>query len=107
MSRHLDARGVDSDVADCAVLLVSELVTNAIVHGEPPVELLVRMPDDYLHVEVHDADREAPVHLPRAAPPPQERMGGRGLRLVQALASRWGLAEDESSKWVWFEIDLP
>jgi len=86
---------------------VSELVTNAIVHGEPPVELLVRIPDDYLHIEVHDADREAPVHLPRAAPLPQDRMGGRGLRLVDALSSRWGLAEDDTGKWVWFEIDLP
>jgi len=107
MARHLGARGIDGEVADSAVLLVSELVTNAIVHGEPPVELRVRIPDDLLHVEVHDADREAAVHLPRPAPLPHERMGGRGLRLVDRLSSRWGLAEDDRGKWIWFEIDLP
>lgn len=107
MSRHLDARGVDGAVADSAILLVSELVTNAIVHGAPPVELRVCIPDDHLHVEVHDADREAAVHLPRAASLPHERMGGRGLRLVDSLSSRWGLDEDERGKWIWFEIDLP
>lgn len=106
MLTHLRARGVDSDVTDSAVLLVSELVTNAILHGEPPVELRIGLPAGRVHVEVHDADREAALHLPTSSSMSQERLGGRGLRLVDALASRWGLDEDDSGKCVWFEIDL-
>jgi anti-sigma regulatory factor (Ser/Thr protein kinase) len=106
MSRHLDARGIDGEVADNAILLVSELVTNAILHGEAPVAVRVQIPDDHLHVEVHDADSEATVLVPRAALLPQERLGGRGLRLVDTLASRWGLAAYERGKCIWFEIDL-
>jgi anti-sigma regulatory factor (Ser/Thr protein kinase) len=105
MAAHLQAQGINGEVADSAVLLVSELVTNAILHGEPPVELRVDTPQDHVHIEVHDGDREALVLLPRAAPLPHDRMGGRGLRLVQSLSSRWGLDEDDRGKCVWFEID--
>ena len=106
MSAHLRDRGIDGDVADSAVLLVSELVTNAILHGEPPVELRVGVPPGLLRVEVHDGDREAPVPMPQELGPSRERMGGRGLRLVEALSSRWGLCEDDDGKTLWFEIDL-
>jgi len=117
VTRHLDERGVDDAITDSAVLLVSELVTNAIVHGEPPIELRVQVPTDVVRVEVYDSDPEALLALPglstsppaatsASALPPMERLGGRGLRLVDALASRWGLDEDESGKCVWFEIDL-
>lgn len=110
MTDHLRTQGIEGDIADSAVLLVSELVTNAILHGEPPVELLVQVPPDSqhgrVHVEVHDSDRESPLFLVRGAGPSRSRLGGRGLGLVDALSSRWGLREDDSGKCVWFDIDL-
>lgn len=106
MSAHLSRQGIEGDVADSAVLLVSELVTNAILHGEPPVELRVGVPAGTVHVEVHDSDRESRLHLARISELGTERLGGRGLGLVDALSSRWGLVEDDSGKCVWFEIDL-
>ena len=107
MSDHLQSMGIEGDIADSAVLLVSELVTNAILHGEPPVELRVGVPGARVHVEVHDSDRESSLHLPRSGEQMRaERLGGRGLGLVAELSSRWGLSTDESGKSVWFEIDL-
>lgn len=106
MNEHLHQQGIAGDVADSAVLLVSELVTNAILHGEPPVELRVAVPGGHLHVEVHDSDTDSVLHLPAMGEPSRERLGGRGLGLVAALSSRWGLHSDDSGKCVWFEIDL-
>jgi anti-sigma regulatory factor (Ser/Thr protein kinase) len=106
MAAHLHSQGIEGDVADSAVLLVSELVTNAILHGEPPVELRVGVPGSLVHVEVHDSDRESHPHVGPVRGPASERLGGRGLSLVQELSSRWGLWEDDDGKCVWFEIDL-
>lgn len=106
MNEHLHLQGIDGEVADSAVLLVSELVTNAILHGEPPVELRVAVAGPHVHVEVHDADTDSVLHLPAMGERSRERLGGRGLGLVAALSSRWGLHTDETGKCVWFEIDL-
>ncbi|MCC9311239.1 ATP-binding protein [Kitasatospora sp. RB6PN24] len=75
--------------ADRGELLLSELVTNAVVHGKPDgtrilVKLAVR--DDVLRVEVHDRIEGTP--LPRQAA--ADAMSGRGLCLVDSLALRWG-----------------
>ena len=106
MATHLHQLGIHGEVADAAILLVSELVTNAILHGEPPVELRVGVPGGLVHVEVHDSDRESRPHVGPVTGPAGERLGGRGLGLVQSLSSRWGLWGDDAGKCVWFEIDL-
>jgi anti-sigma regulatory factor (Ser/Thr protein kinase) len=78
-------------IEESAALVVSELVTNAVVHARVPRgrEILTRFvrQDDGVRVEVHDASEERPV--PRA--PDDE--GGFGLVLVGELADRWGVAE--------------
>jgi anti-sigma regulatory factor (Ser/Thr protein kinase) len=103
-ARHLFAAqlmlwGVAS--ADVAVLLVSELVTNALLHGAPPVELRARLTPKGLRVEVSDSAPAQPV----VRDTPLDTPGGQGLRLVDALASRWGWTPATVGKAVWFEID--
>ncbi len=88
---------------DIAVLLVSELVTNALLHGRPPVELHAQRTPDGLRVEVRDGAAQEPV----VRDTPLDVPGGQGLRLVEALASRWGWAPAGRGKSVWFELDQP
>lgn len=105
----------DESLAETLVLLVSELVTNAVVHtgrsavlrlvlpeaapGEPggpgkPEEITVRL-------EVDDASDLAPV--PRCVD--DEATGGRGLALVDGLADRWGWSREGTGKRIWCELD--
>ncbi|MFE4974685.1 ATP-binding protein [Kitasatospora sp. NPDC056651] len=88
-------------------LLVSELVTNAVEHCRSPLNhlILVRFnlsPDNTLRIEVHDADSEKP--MPGHASPTSET--GRGLFLVQKLATQWGCCPREGGlgKFVWCHI---
>ncbi|MET7766660.1 SpoIIE family protein phosphatase [Streptomyces sp. NPDC005393] len=82
-------------------LIVSELVTNAIHYGQPPIRLrLIR--DRTLICEVSDASSTAP-HLRRARALDE---GGRGLFLVAQLARRWGTRLDAHGKTIWAEQDL-
>ncbi len=94
--------GISEEAQEAAVLLVSELVTNALLHGTPPVTLLARRTRRGARVEVHDAD---PTRHPTLRPAQTELAAGRGLRLVDALASRWGWSPSSHGKGVWFEVD--
>lgn len=90
-------------VCDTAQLLVSEIVTNAIVHAGTPVELnIVCHLGVSLRTEVADASPAAP----RLRPPRLLDEGGRGLEMVRRLASRWGVRQRGQGKVVWFELDL-
>lgn len=91
---------------DTLVLLVSELVTNAVVHtGRPAVlRLLVdqaRLPRLPVRLEV--VDDSSLVPRPRSAA--GEDTGGRGLELVDMLADRWGWQQEDGGKRVWCELD--
>ena len=77
---------LDREMTETALLLVSELATNAIRHGSPPVRLSLRLDADRLRVEVTDS---SPA-LPRLDQPGPDQTGGRGLQIVQELAARWG-----------------
>jgi anti-sigma regulatory factor (Ser/Thr protein kinase) len=94
----LESEGVSDDVRDLATLLVSELATNAIVHGDPPRELRCALDGGVLRVEVEDCSPVAPTALDGL------RSGGHGLRLVDRLASIWGVQRLGSRKAVWFEL---
>ncbi|MEV7964997.1 ATP-binding protein [Sphaerisporangium sp. NPDC088356] len=97
--------------ADDAELLVSELVTNAVRHsasGSKPlglVTLTVTDNGDALHVDV--IDEGAPHHVPRVQEPTIDGDSGRGLWLVEQIASAWGVREDQAGRTVWFEIAVP
>ncbi|MFF3518529.1 SpoIIE family protein phosphatase [Streptomyces sp. NPDC002573] len=93
---------LDSAV-DEAELLTSEVVTNALVHGDSDVSVCVRQYPDHIRVEVRDSDPHParPVTVPRAE---DEAEGGRGLLIVSALASGWGNSPSGRGKTVWFEL---
>jgi DNA-binding NarL/FixJ family response regulator len=82
-------------------LLVSELVSNAVIHAGTDPRLEVRIAADTVRVEVYDADPSSPV----ARQPDSAGPGGRGLHLVDRLASRWGFELLDEGKLVWFEVD--
>ncbi len=86
--------------ADTVALLVSEVATNALVHGTGRVRVRVRPTGGGLRVEVHDEGPTLPSR--REATPMDE--GGRGIALVDALSSGWGAEATPEGKTVWFEV---
>ena len=93
--------GLDSE-ADTATLLVSELVTNAVRHAEAPVGVSVLHDDHCLRVAVSDGGCGCWPHL---VDPDLDAEGGRGLWLVDRLASSWGVSTQAHGKAVWFVLD--
>lgn len=86
---------------DDAVIVVSELVANAIVHTHAPVLLRISVRDDgVLHLDVSDTSPQPPE---RRIAGPQD-LSGRGLELVDLLADRWGWRSRGSGKDVWAEF---
>ena len=82
-----------------ALLVVSELTTNALIHAGSAAKIVALFDDGWLRFEVHDED---PV-------PPQlhdqpDGSGGWGLRVVDALADGWGSVPTSSGKLVWAEM---
>ena len=90
-------------MCDAAVLLTSETVTNAIIHGGTSVMLTVCARQDGVRVEVSDGNRSQPL-LQRAD---LDSLGGRGLGIVTATAARWGVSDLQIGKTVWFELAHP
>jgi anti-sigma regulatory factor (Ser/Thr protein kinase) len=91
------------DATDVVALLVSELVTNALLYAGRPVRVIAAQPESSLRVEVCDPDPEPPAPRSAAVDPLAER--GRGLQLLEALASSWGIDVDRpEGKVVWFEV---
>jgi anti-sigma regulatory factor (Ser/Thr protein kinase) len=101
--RFVRARLVDgaTDV-DTATLLVSEVVTNAILHARTSVRLTVEVADEVARIAVRDG---SPVQ-PRIHSFSATSATGRGLRLLDRLAKRWGVYADPATggKVVWFEV---
>jgi anti-sigma regulatory factor (Ser/Thr protein kinase) len=98
---RLEQWEVDEGVSFTVELVVSELVTNAIRYGRPPIRLrLIR--ERGLIVEVSDGGHTSP-HLRRAA---MEDEGGRGLFLVAQLTQRWGTRYTPAGKTIWTELPL-
>jgi serine phosphatase RsbU (regulator of sigma subunit)/anti-sigma regulatory factor (Ser/Thr protein kinase) len=99
--RQVTQWGLD-ELAFTAELLVSELVTNAIRHAQPPIQLRMIL-DDVLSCEVSDASATAPHH--RRADRYDE--GGRGLMLVATMAARWGTRHTRAGKIIWAQLPRP
>ncbi|MGV9554273.1 ATP-binding protein [Streptomyces sp. NPDC003401] len=91
--------GEPDDLTDTAVLLVSELATNALLHSASHYRLTLSAAHGVLRCEVTDTGRRTPQVL-RAG----SAESGRGMFLVEALARRWGCHQDGPVKTVWFEL---
>lgn len=91
-----------ADVVDAAVLLVSELATNVALHARTDLRITVRLEGSELWAEVKDWNSR----VPEPCLAPEGATTGRGLRLVDAVATRWGVERDDDGKIVWFAIDL-
>ncbi|WP_158715648.1 PAS domain S-box protein, partial [Streptomyces sp. NRRL S-481] len=98
-----------ADIVDDAVVLTSELVTNAVVHAGTSADLLCLRSDEGVRIEVADRypEREIPLQATSVNMGSPDREGGRGLQLCAALAGRWGVEYTPTHKTVWFQLDLP
>jgi PAS domain S-box-containing protein len=98
-----------ADVVDDAVVLTSELVTNAVVHAGTAADVRCLRYETAVRVEVadHYPEREVPLQGRGRPHRDPDHEGGRGLLLCAALASRWGVEYTPAGKHVWFQLDLP
>lgn len=94
----------DPDVVDRLQLVVSELVTNAVVHAGTGCELTLRVVGPVLTIEVTDGSPEQPTV--REAGTEVEDLGGRGLHIVEAFTLSWGSRPTGTAKTVWAEMAL-
>jgi PAS domain S-box-containing protein len=88
------------DLVEAAQLLVSEIVTNALVHAGTPIDFQASVGVTGLRVEVTDGSTQMPVPRTYGA----MAGTGRGLRLLEGLVDRWGTLTHERGKTVWFEL---
>jgi anti-sigma regulatory factor (Ser/Thr protein kinase) len=96
-------KSVDPDWAERAAVCGSELVTNAVCHGSPPIVLTVLDDADRIVVAVEDGSRQPPT--PRIAGTSEQ--SGRGTLIVDRLADQWGVDFLPHGKRVWCLITLP
>ncbi|MET9122727.1 MULTISPECIES: SpoIIE family protein phosphatase [unclassified Streptomyces] len=98
-----------ADIVDDAVVLTSELVTNAVVHAGTSADVLCLRSDEGVRIEVADRypEREIPLQASAVNMGSPDREGGRGLQLCAALAGHWGVEYSPTHKQVWFQLDLP
>ena len=96
----------DNTLVDRAVLLVGELVTNAVVHARTELGLRVELRGDLLHLAVRDGSPRR-LRLVTDPVPDPEAEGGRGLWLVEQLARAWGVnRHPDGGKVVWCTLTL-
>ncbi|MEU7582564.1 SpoIIE family protein phosphatase [Streptomyces sp. NPDC041068] len=107
------AGGFTDRLADDSVLLVSELVTNAVVHAGTAVELLCRLDgavpgesNEFLVIEVSDHHPSRAVRNEQGPPPSGTPEYGRGLQLVATLSESWGITYRTGTKTVWARLPI-
>lgn len=103
LRRTLASWHVDGATAETAVLCLSELVTNAVIHTYAPAEVRVVLEDGVLTTSVRDGGPGRP-RTPGGHDDPL-RVHGRGLELVDVLADRWGSEIDAVGSTMWFELE--
>jgi anti-sigma regulatory factor (Ser/Thr protein kinase) len=103
VSIHLAYLGCRADTCETALLLVSELFTNALLHtASTTIGCTVRAEGTHLRIEVHDQGGGAPLSPGLTAP---DAVRGRGLLIVENLSTEWGVSAGLHGQTVW--CDLP
>jgi len=97
---HCAAAQLPNHTCDIAVLLTSEVVTNALLHGRSQVRLAVRIDQTGLTVEAGDDNSQHPQNTTTDL----GALGGRGLSILASLATCWGVHDEPFGKIVWFRI---
>lgn len=92
---------VPAEQRDAGVLVVSELVTNAVRQGDGAVRVTVETAEDSLVVEVFDSSHR----MPTLGEMPVDSTWGRGLHLIDTVCTEWGVREQLDGKTVWARID--
>jgi PAS domain S-box-containing protein len=98
--QHCQAADVRDDLSDTMVLLTSETVTNAFIHGRSEARLRLVIRPDAVRIEVGDDNSRHPQRIERQ----DDALDGRGLDILDLLATRWGVVNDIAGKVVWFEV---
>lgn len=99
---RLQELGFDGQAQDAGIM-VSELVANALEHGRSAAIVSLEVADDCAKVSVHD-DSSA---LPAVRPIDPYRVGGNGMRVVEAFSDAWGVEREPVGKTVWFTVHRP
>lgn len=103
VARWCASAGLSPERCDDALLLTSELVTNAVLHGRSEVCVEVEELQGLFRISVFDENSRHPA----AVAEDPDALDGRGLALVEALAERWGVEDRRLGKAVWFELARP
>jgi anti-sigma regulatory factor (Ser/Thr protein kinase) len=96
----LRRHAISPETIDIAILLVSELATNALIHAVGDIRVRIRV-DAEIRVEVWDASSDGPTRVSAS----WELESGRGIELVSSLAQGWDWAPRDEGKVVWFALD--
>jgi DNA-binding NarL/FixJ family response regulator len=103
-ARHVASRALASscseETRDAALLLISELVTNGVVHAASEIDVRIGVSARTIRVDITDRSPELPV----MRSPELDEVGGRGLGIVAHVAMRWGVDPRRTGKSVWFEL---
>ncbi len=100
VSDHCRTANVSPDNADTAVLLTSEVVTNAFLHGRSLTTVTVNITHGAVRVDVSDDNTRHPFPVV----PDDNALDGRGMAIVEALSTAWGVREEVLGKTVWFAL---
>jgi GAF domain-containing protein/anti-sigma regulatory factor (Ser/Thr protein kinase) len=100
VSAHL--RDLPDEVTQCAALLTSELVTNAVLHAGTSLSITLHVLSDRIRIDVADGSPDFPTVKEYG----REAATGRGLTLFNTLASDWGVQGADNGKIVWFEVPV-
>ena len=97
--------GVSDDVCQDAMLVISELVSNAVKHAAPlpggEVQVRCSISEDFLHIEITDGGA---VTRPNPAVATVFALGGRGLDIVRTISREWGVSAEGDSVTVWADV---
>jgi hypothetical protein len=102
LSGVLEDWGIDGSTRDTVLLLGSELASNAVEHTAASFTVSIQLAGTQARVDVFDSGAELPTLLQPAV----DANHGRGLLLVDGLASAWGASPAPGDKVVWFEVPL-